>query len=102
MTARQTWKAAERRIAALFGVRRTPLSGSNSGHDTSSDTLHPHLYIEAKYRAEHGVLNLWRDTATKARKEHKTPVVALVEKNKPGIWLLVKAEHFKDIAKELK
>lgn len=42
------WKVCERRAAKFFGTNRTPLSGINSRHDTSSDTLHPRLYIEVK------------------------------------------------------
>lgn len=101
MTAKATWKAAERRIAALFGSKRTPLSGSNSGHDTSSDSLHPRIYIEAKYRIRHTAVALWRDTAEKAKKEGKIPVVALCERNEPGTWLLVKAGDLKAVAKEM-
>lgn len=45
------WKVYERRTARFFGVERTPLSGINSRHDTTSDTLHPTLYIECKSAA---------------------------------------------------
>jgi len=92
---KQTWKAVERKVAKFFNTERTPLSGGNS-KITRSDTLHPNLFIECKYRVRHAVISLWRDTAEKAKKENKIPVVALVEKNKEGIWLMV---HSKDIAK---
>lgn len=35
----KTWKAVERKVAALFGGIRTPLSGSNSKHDTQGDVI---------------------------------------------------------------
>jgi len=91
----KTWKAVERRVARFFNTERTPLSGGN-GKITRSDTLHPNLFIECKYRVRHAVISLWRDTAEKAKVENKIPVVALAEKNKEGIWFMV---HSKDIAK---
>ena len=42
------WKTYELKVARFFGTERTPLSGINSRHDTSSDTLHASLYLEAK------------------------------------------------------
>ena len=51
-------KAYERRVAKFFGTKRTPLSGSNSGH-THSDTLHPRLYIEVKSAQANKGSNAW-------------------------------------------
>lgn len=45
----QRFKRAEQLVARKLGTRRTPLSGSNSGH-TASDTLHPELFVEVKLR----------------------------------------------------
>jgi hypothetical protein len=49
------WKVAELQVARLFGGRRTPLSGKNSGHETSSDVIGiPRwMYIEVKRRADY-------------------------------------------------
>lgn len=102
MTARGTWKARERQIAAEFGTKRTPLSGINSGHNTHSDTLHTSVYIEVKYRAKHSVLTLYRDVKTKAEAEGKAPVVALAEKGKAGFWLLLHSDDLKKVAEEYK
>lgn len=89
------WKRAERCVAEFFRARRTPLSGGNSAH-TRSDTLHPRLFVETKYRKRFAVVSLWDETATKAKREGKTPVVALVERGRPGFWVCMKAE---DLAK---
>ncbi len=89
MTHKNTWKQRERQIASYFGTKRVPLSGSNSGHDTSSDSMHPTLYIEDKLRAKFAAVTLWDDTATKAKAEGKTPVVCLAEKGRPGFWVMV-------------
>ena len=70
------WKAFERRIATSLGAHRTPLSGSGSGH-TSSDTLHPDLYIECKERAAMPVANWFHLARVNAAKENKLPVLAL-------------------------
>jgi len=85
---RNWWKAIERRVAKYFSSVRTPLSGGNS-KITRSDTLHKNLYIEVKARVKHSAVTLWRDTALKAEKEKKVPVVVLVEKGKKGFWILV-------------
>jgi len=69
------WKAFERRIGGIFGVSRTPLSGSCS-RLTSSDTLHPKLFIEVKVRR--GIGPLWRffrGIEGPAKKEGKFPVL---------------------------
>lgn len=71
------WKAFERRIGSVFGVSRTPLSGSSS-RLTSSDTLHPKLFIEVKVRR--GIGPLWRffrGIEGLAAKEDKRPVLVV-------------------------
>jgi hypothetical protein len=87
-TASSTWKAFERRIAALFGAVRAPLSGINGGV-TGSDSLHSRLFLEAKLRNHHTVYTLWKKTQIAARKERKTPVLALQEKGHPGALLVI-------------
>lgn len=98
----KTWKSRERKLAESFGTKRTPLSGSNSGHNTSSDSLHPTIYMESKYRKRHSVLTLYRETEEKANKENKIPVVALSEKGKAGFWLLIHQDNLIQLAEEMK
>ena len=50
-TSKESWKAFERKVASDFGTTRTPLSGMVKTI-TNSDTLHPKLYIECKYRGD--------------------------------------------------
>lgn len=71
------WKAQERRVSNFFGTKRVPLSGRNSGHNTSSDSLHERLYIEAKYRKRIPIFDLWPEIYKKAKKENKIPVLAV-------------------------
>lgn len=76
------WKQFERKVAGLFGTRRTPLSGRMSGHNTSSDSLHHHIYIEAKWlKGERSmgsaVLNLWDSIVKAAKRENKIPLLAM-------------------------
>lgn len=54
-----TWKDFERRVAKVLGGKRVPLSGSNSGHDTSGDVLwgreqsaYKRVYVESKHRLD--------------------------------------------------
>ena len=72
----KAWKAFERRIAATLGTVRTPLSGGASRH-TTSDTLHPDLYVECRYRIRSAVHKWWFVVRQSALKEHKVPVMAL-------------------------
>ena len=83
----KTWKAVERRIARFFGAERNPLSGGN-GKQSRSDSLHPTLFIEAKWRKAHSAVTLWRETAAMAKAEDKVPVVCLAERGKEGFWVV--------------
>lgn len=98
------WKAAERASAALFNTRRTPLSGSNSGHETESDSLHDVIYIETKRDKTlpgKKLRNLWEDTQAKAKKEGKIPVIMLRLHGKKGFLMLMHSSQVKDVAKEM-
>ena len=72
----RAWKAFERRIAKSLGTVRTPLSGGASRH-TTSDTLHPDLYVECRYRALSAIHKWWFVVWQSALKEYKEPVMAL-------------------------
>lgn len=101
-THRNTWKAAERRVAALFGTLRQRLSGSSGRADeTAADTKHPRLFIEVKYRESHAVRTLFDATLAHARKEGKLPVVALVDKRKPGFLLCLHIDDLAAVAAEI-
>jgi hypothetical protein len=91
-----SWKVGERDVADFFGTNRTPLSGGSSRH-TRSDTLHPTLFVEVKYRKKHAVIGLWDETAKLAAKEKKTPVVCLKERGRPGFWILVRSTDLPEL-----
>ena len=76
----KTWKARERQVASYFNTHRTPLSGGSSRH-TRSDSLHDELFVECKLRKKHSVISLWDETNEMAKKESKTPVIALCDTN---------------------
>jgi len=80
MSPDKSWKALERRVAHALGTTRTPLSGGSSGH-TRSDTLHPQLFVEIKYRKRFSVCTLFSQVRTLAQKERKVPVLVLHEAN---------------------
>lgn len=75
----KAWKRAERKGATAIGATRTPLSGSVSGH-TSSDTLHPVIYLEMKYRKTFGVVSQIRREEVKAKKEGKIAVLGFQQR----------------------
>ncbi len=84
----KTWKAVERRVAALFGSTRNPLSGRN-GKQTASDSLHPRLFVETKHRKKQSLWTLFDGTRKLAKKECKIPVLAIAEHNRPGVLVCV-------------
>lgn len=101
MTHRNTWKGFERTVAKFFGSERTPLSGGNS-KITRSDSIHPRLFIEDKYRAKHAIIATWQDAKGKADAEGKVPVVCVREKGKRGFWLLIHCDDAKAVLGEIK
>ena len=99
MTARITWKKREMQVASFFNSKRTPLSGGNS-RITRSDVIHDALFIECKLKQKHSVVSLWDETAELAKKEGKTPVIALCEKKRPGFWLMIHSSDLDKLIKE--
>ena len=100
-THRDTWTRRERDAAALFGARRKVLSGSSGRDDeTQSDSCHPRLFLETKLRAASAVRNLWEETRERARREKKTPVLALYAKGKHGGIICVHEDDFEAVAAE--
>lgn len=96
-TARETWKALERRICAKLGGRRTPLSGSNSQHGTSADcieTKYPKLYIEIKLRAKFLHHSIFKEVVKMARLEDKTPILVTHVKNEESELVILKVDDF--------
>jgi hypothetical protein len=89
------WKKFERRVAEFFGTTRNALSGSNS-KISSSDTIHPHLFLEAKLRDSFAIHSLWKDTAAKAKKEGKVPVVVTQQKRDHGFLITVHKDDLDD------
>jgi len=101
MTARSTWKCAERAVARMFGVRRIALSGSNNTQgETASDTDHPRLFIEVKLRKSFAAWSLFRKVEKLAAKEKKVPVVALKQKGGEGILLVLRPHDLRAVAEE--
>ena len=100
-THRTTWKACERRAAKLFGTLRKPLSGSGGRKDqTRSDSVHPRLYIEVKMRERHPIRELYDVTREMARDETKTPILAIYDKNRPGMLLIFHSDDLDKIVDE--
>ena len=92
-TSKECWKSFERLVASFFGTKRVPLSGSNSGHGTNSDSLHPRLYIECKVRGRIALWQLFTDTEKKAKVEGKIPIVAIKQKGEKGYLLVLRPEN---------
>jgi len=89
----KAWKAFERRIAKSLGTDRTPLSGGASRH-TTSDTLHPHLYVECKLAKRLALTNLFWPVCKKAGDEHKVPVLAARKKHSGLTMAVIEWDFF--------
>ena len=96
-TSSSSWKSFERVVASFFGTKRVPLSGSNSGHGTNSDSLHPKVYIECKVRGKISLWSLFSDTENKAKVEGKVPVVAIKQKGERGYLLVMRPEDMEKL-----
>lgn len=96
----KTWQHRERKAAAQFDSKRTPLSGGNSGH-TRSDSLSDSLFLECKHRKVHAVGQLYRSTKKLARKEGKTPVVCLTEHGRHGMLFVVHSDDLDEVCHQL-
>ena len=102
MTHRHTWQRREGRVAALLGALRQPLSGSSGRADrTASDSTHPRLFVECKYRARHATQTMFDAVRHAARKEKKLPVLALADRGRPGFLLCVHSDDLLDFVAEL-
>ena len=95
----KTWKRHERAVAGMLDTRRTPLSGGNSMHGTTSDTLHDSIYCEAKYRARFSVCSLWKEVQKAATKEKKLPCLALKEKGQRGFLFVIHADDIQEFCR---
>lgn len=95
-THKNTWKAFERVAAKFFGTVRNALSGRNS-KVSSSDSIHPDLYIECKYRATSSLHSLFKDTKKKALLEDKIPVICTKVKNEAGFLITIHSDDFHKI-----
>ena len=84
----KAWKRAERKGATLLGTTRTPLSGGSSRH-TRSDTLHPVIYLEMKYRKEFAVVSQIRREEVKAKKEGKVAVLGFQQRGLKTRYYLI-------------
>lgn len=98
----KTWKAVERAAATFFGALRNSWSGSGGLEDkTRSDSSHPRLYLEVKYRkGPIAAISLWQEAKAHADKEGKLPVVWLRTGKHQGDYLLIRADHLQAVAAE--
>lgn len=86
----KAWKAFERRVARFFHGERAPVHNK----ETRADVLHDDLYLECKQRANPSIWKLWEETADRAKKEGKTPVICYSKKYKNGFLIVVHSDDF--------
>lgn len=89
----------ERKVAKLLGGVRNPLSGG-SGRHTRGDVIHDTLYVECKLRQSIALWAWYKDTADKAKVEHKIPILVIKEKSKKGELVVLDINDFVGIVKD--
>ena len=98
------WKEVERSAADFLnpGVgKRTPLSGSNSGHGTTGDAIGVgNFYLEVKHRKVHTACTLHRKTRDAAKKEGRIPVTILHELGRHGFQVMIDSRDAIEFCKE--
>jgi hypothetical protein len=100
-THRRTWQIAEGRAPERFGSKRQVFSGSSRRDDaTYSDSTHPTLFVESKLRARHTTRVLHDQAKRRAAREHKTPVLCLLDKNRPGCLVVLHSGDLADVLAE--
>jgi hypothetical protein len=104
------WKQAERRIAAILGGERVPVSGRGRG--CAPDIEHPALSVEVKTRAK---LPAWIEDAMRQAEAasevdarhfdlpHRTPITVLHNDRKPyrDALVLIRLSEFSDLVQSL-
>ena len=94
------WKACERKIAALLGGKRVPVSGRGRGD--SPDIIHEHLSIEVKNRRH---LPAWIEDAMKqaeaCTKEGQVPIAVFHQNGKKyrDALVLMRLSEFANLLK---
>lgn len=71
----KTWKAFERQVGDMFGVKRNPLSGTNNRNDDGTKRLGDVLYrpaiIELKLRKRNATIKRAQETKKLAKENNK-------------------------------
>ena len=105
VTHKDTWKSLERRICKKLGGKRTPLSGSNSGHHTSSDCIKlspkfQQYYFEIRMREKFLHHNIFRNIEKQS--EDKIPILFTQTKSNDKCLVVFKLEDFVELIKNEK
>ena len=94
------WKQAERRIAAILGGRRIPVSGRGRGDNP--DIEHPALSVEVKARAS---FPAWLESALRQAElsatDGKTPAVVLHQDRRkyPDALVVLRLSEFAELVR---
>ena len=94
------WKQAERRIAAILGGRRIPVSGRGRGDNP--DIEHPALSVEVKARAS---FPAWLEDALRQAElsatDGKTPAVVLHQDRRkyPDALVVLRLSEFAELVR---
>jgi len=97
----KAWKEVERKVAKLFGTKRTPLSGRNSSI-TGADIIHPYLFVEVKHHSQLAIWEWFSYVEKRAKKEGKLPLLVLKKKRKRGFLFVARPQDWDKIAEAIR
>jgi len=60
------------------------------------------LLVNKVEKKKHSVISLWDKTNELAKKENKTTVITLCQKNRPGFWIVCHEDDLDDVMKARK
>lgn len=103
------WKRFERMVAAFLGLRRVPLSGGASGHDTRADLMRKkgeehmplRLFFELKHLAKSALHTLMARTRIIAKQEGRVPVLVIGKRGERGAIIAFHTDDFDIVTKDL-
>ena len=95
MTHKNTWKALERKSAAILGGQRAPSDGTGG-----VDVEHPTFAIECKYRAKLGFKSWFEQAERYANESGKVPLLVCKQKHERGEYAILRLTDLAELLRQ--
>jgi len=91
------WKRMERLVAKKLGGERVPVIMDIYEAMRMGDVTHDRFYIEVKHQQRWRLHQWWVQTAEKARKTGKIPIVVVGIPRQWGQWVFIHLDDFRSV-----